>query len=160
LDLHVDILGLELDDRLRRRTPSELAGLWDEFTPTGRVSVALDVARGPDGRPTVTRSRVEGLDLALVYKYFRYPLDHVGGWVSRVGPAVGPAQRPVGGNKPMSAPRTIDDPGPDAHVVLDFRGEALPIARTLLDAMPPDVRAVVDQFHPTGTVQGEARVER
>ncbi len=160
LDLHVDIVGLELDDRLRRRTPPELAGLWDEFAPSGRVSVALDVARGPDGRPTVTRSRTECLDVAMVYKYFKYPLDHVRGWIVREGSRVRLDLRTVVGNKPMSASGTIDDPGPDAHVVLDFRGEALPIDRTLLDAMPPDVRAVVDQFHPTGTVQGEAHVER
>ena len=38
---------------------------------------------------------------------------------------------------------------------LDFNGKALPIDKTLLDAMPPEVREVVNQFRPTGAVGGD-----
>ena len=160
MELHVDVLGLELDDRLRRWTPPEFAGLWDEFSPSGRASVALDVARGPDGKPAVVRSRVDCRDVAMVYRYFKYPLDHVRGRIEWEGAKVRIELQTLVGNKPMVAKGTIEDPGPSAHVVLDFKAEALPIDRTLLDAMPPDVRAVVDQFQPTGTVSGAAHLDR
>ena len=62
------------------------------------------------------------------------------------------------GNKPADCVGTIDDPGPDARVHLEFHAESFPIDETLRKAMPPDVRKVVDQFQPTGSVRVEKAV--
>ena len=46
------------------------------------------------------------------------------------------------------------------HVLLDFEGESLPIDKALFSALPPPILAVVNQFQPTGSVRGRARIER
>ncbi len=55
---------------------------------------------------------------------------------------------------------TIEEPGPDAVVNLDITAESVPVNKTLLAALKPDVRKVVDQFKPSGTVKAHAAVSR
>ena len=64
------------------------------------------------------------------------------------------------GGRPLHMTGTIDDPGPDAVVKLDITAESVPIDKSLLDALKPDVRKVVDQFNPSGTVRAHAKVSR
>ena len=64
------------------------------------------------------------------------------------------------GNRPASCIGTVFRPGPDPRVVLDFAADALPVDDVLLKAMPPDVREVIDHFHPRGTVRGALHLVR
>ena len=58
LDLHVELLDLELDQRLRDRTPQEYAKLWDLFRPSGVVGAEIDMTRTvPDGPVDARRQR-------------------------------------------------------------------------------------------------------
>ena len=41
LDLEIDMTDLELDQRLRDRTPAEYDELWDVFQPRGRVDATV-----------------------------------------------------------------------------------------------------------------------
>jgi hypothetical protein len=50
MDLLVKVLDLEIDDRLRARTPAPLQPFWDEFRPRGRVNLALHAVRDRTGR--------------------------------------------------------------------------------------------------------------
>ena len=80
MDLHVKLEDLELgDERLRKRTPDEYMELWDLFKPKGRVNLALQVTRAKAGAPVDWTARVRCLDVAAVYRHFRYPLDHLSG---------------------------------------------------------------------------------
>src|SRR5262249_183164 len=55
---------------------------------------------------------------------------------------------------------TIENPGDLAHVMLDFKGEALPVDEKLFNALPADICKVVKEFQPTGSVRGHAHVDR
>ena len=55
---------------------------------------------------------------------------------------------------------TIKNPGVDAVVELDIQAGSIVIDDVLKNAMPPDVRKVVDQFNPSGVVRAHARVFR
>jgi hypothetical protein len=158
--LRVDLIDLELDKRLQDKTPPEFADLWRDFSPSGRISAALNIVREREGGPVGYAWTVDCRDVSMVYRYFKYPLDHVRGLLSFERQRITLDLQTLVGGKPLSATGTIDDPGPDAHVILDFRGEALPIDKTLFDALPPPIRKVVDEFQPTGTVGGTAHVER
>lgn len=155
-DLALEVNDLKLDDdKLRARTPPELAEVWRDFQPRGRVNVSVAASRAAAGAPVQARSVVDALDVAILYRHFRYPVDHVTGrlvWEGDRVTVVG-MQTLVGG-RPLTARGTIDHPGPGAVVRLEFAGEALPVDRTLFDALPPEVRDVVDDFRPTGTVRG------
>lgn len=160
MDLLVKVFDLEIDERLRARTPAPLQPLWDEYRPRGRVNLALHAVRDrPGGRPRFGLT-VDCRDVALVYNLFPYPLEHIRGLVTWEGPRITLRVETLVGNKRATCAGTIDDPGPAAHVRLDFEAAALPIDKTLLDALPRDVRQVVDQFQPSGTVRAAAKLER
>jgi hypothetical protein len=161
IDLTLNIVDLKLDERLRDWTPRQFAPLWRQFRPSGRVSVSVRAVREQEGGPLLLKVVTECLDVALLYEHFKYPLDHVQGRLVWEGDRVlvENVQTLVGG-QPLSASGTIDHPGPRAIVRLDFQGTALPIDKALFDAMPADVRKVVDEFKPTGTVRGTATLRR
>ena len=62
------------------------------------------------------------------------------------------------GAKPVSLTGTIQNPGVDAVVQLDIQAEAILIDDAIKNAMPPDVRKVVDQFNPSGVVKAHAKL--
>ena len=64
------------------------------------------------------------------------------------------------GDKPARLTGTIDNPGPDAVVNLKIQAESVPIDAAFLDALQPEVRKVVDRFHPSGSVKAAVSVFR
>ena len=160
-DLELEIADLELDQRLRDWTPPQFAGLWKLFRPAGRLSVAVSAGRDAEGGPVRRKAVVECHDVSMLYEHFKYPVEHVRGRVVWDGDRVElVGLHTVVGGRPLSANGTIDHPGDRSVVSLTFEGEALPIDKALFDALPPDVRAVVAQFSPTGTVRGKVKVGR
>jgi hypothetical protein len=159
--LELGLKDLPLDARLRRWLPAEFAKVWDGFKPGGWVDLKVSAGREEQDGPLRRKVVVDCRDVSLTYEHFRYPLDHVSGQFVWEGDRVDVlGLRTVIGGRPLLAGGTIDDPGPGAVVKLTFAGQALPIDKTLLDALPADVRQVVDQFQPTGTVRGKAEVTR
>src|SRR5262249_29532162 len=51
LDLRTHLVDLELDQRLRDRTPPEYDELWDVFQPRGRVNADVHTVRQRAGQP-------------------------------------------------------------------------------------------------------------
>ena len=79
LDLQVDLTDLELDQRLRDRTPAEYDELWDVFKPSGRVTRRCTWSAARPGEPVDLSATVDCRDVAAVYRHFQYPLDHLTG---------------------------------------------------------------------------------
>jgi hypothetical protein len=159
--LEMEIVDLELDDKLRAWTPPEFAILWTEFQPRGRVSVAVSAGRDTAGGPLRKKVVVDCDDVAILYKYFKYPVDHVRGRLIWEGDRVNVVgMRTLVGGRPVTALGTINHPGLSSLVSLTFSGEALPVDKTLIDALPPDVRKVVVDFNPRGSVRGTVSVRR
>ena len=160
-DLALEVLDLKLDDKLRDWTPPEFQDVWKGFRPSGRLSVAVKAVRDRPGGPVRHETIVDCLDVAVLYEFFKYPIDHVRGRMVWEGDRINieGLQTLVGG-QPLTAVGTIDHPGPDAVVTLTLEGKALPIDEALLTAMPPEVREVVKQFRPTGAVAGKLTLHR
>ena len=55
---------------------------------------------------------------------------------------------------------TIDNPGPDAVVQLRIQAESVPIDDAFLAALRPEIRKVVNDFHPAGSFKADVRVPR
>jgi hypothetical protein len=162
LDLHVGLSEFELDRRrLQSWTPPEYRELWDLFQPSGLIGAEIDVSRAAAGGPVELGATVTCHDVAANYRHFPYPLEHLRGSlaVKKNRLAVDVQTINVGG-RPLHIKGEIDDPGPGAVVKLDITAESVPVDRTLLDALKPDVRKVVDQFKPSGTVKAHAAVSR
>jgi AsmA-like C-terminal region len=160
LELEIRVSDLELDQRLRDRTPAEFDELWDVFQPRGRVDATVSVVRRKAGEPVDLSATVLCRDVAAVYRHFQYPLDHLTGQLTLEKNMVTVNLQTLMGAQPLSLTGTIQNPGVDAVVRLDIQADAIPIDDALKNAMPPDVRKVVDQFNPSGVVKAHARVAR
>jgi hypothetical protein len=160
MDLRIDVVDLELDGRLKQATPPEFAAIWDEYKPRGWVNLALHLRRKNAGEAPKFGLTVDAQDVAMTYHMFKYKLEHIRGMGEWRGSRITLDARTIVGDGLVTVKGTIDNPGPDCKVALDFTGEAMPVDDTLMKAMPPDVRAVVDQFHPSGTVRGTAQLRR
>ncbi len=162
LSLQVDDLELE---RVRGWSIANFAktatDLWNDFQPKGRVDLDIDLGRNVTNGPIAWGVGVGCRDVAIIYKHFAYPLEHISGeLICRQDRVTVDLHTQHIGGKPLSAKGTIDQPGPDSVVNLDFKAGSLPVDATLLAAMPPDVRKVVDSFKPSGTIHGTAHVKR
>jgi hypothetical protein len=161
MDLRVELLDLVLDQRLRDRTPPEYNELWDIFRPSGHIGAEIQLTRLVPGGPVELGASVTCHDVAATYRHFPYPLDHLRGSLTlKKNTLTVDVQTLSVGGQPLHMTGTIEDPGPDAVVKLDITAKSVPIDRTLLDALKPDVRKVVEQFKPSGTVKGHAKVSR
>ena len=158
--LEMEIVDLELDKKLHDWTPAEFLPIWNEFQPRGRVSVTVNVGRDIAGGPLRNKAVIDCDGVGGLYKHFKYPVDNVRGRLVWEGDRVTVEELHTGIGGGLSATGTIDHPGDYAVVALTFTGRALPVDKTLLDALPPDIRKVVAEFNPHGTVRGSVSVHR
>ncbi len=170
-EVSAEAVGLQLDGRLRKKTPGEFLELWDLYFPevgrsetagAGRIDLSLRAARPSKGAEVGMDVDVDLVDVAMKYKHFPYRVEHVQGRM-RLTPKRLTLENvhTTVGNRPFRVDGIVDDPGPDATARLHFAVDALPVDDPLfLEALPPDVRKVVLEFKPTGTVRGEADLVR
>jgi hypothetical protein len=168
-EVHAEANNLELDGRLRRWIPAQHRELWDAYFPqvgatpstsAGRVNVAAVVARAKPEAQVAVEADVTCLDVSMKYKHFAYPVDHIQGKIHFTPKRMTLDVHTLVGNKPVRVTGDVEDPGPDAVAHLKFDIESLPVDAVLLNALPPEVKTVVDSFSPTGTVRGHAELER
>ncbi|WP_165066323.1 AsmA family protein [Paludisphaera rhizosphaerae] len=159
LKLQISATDLDLDQRLREKTPPQFDELWDVFKPVGRVDVLADVSRSGSG-PVALAASVNLRGVSALYRHFKYPLKNLTGKLVLQGRRLTVDVKGPVGDKPARLMGTVDNPGPDAVVDLAVAAEALPIDAAFLDALPPDVRRQVDAFRPSGSVSGKARIRR
>ncbi|MGA8348217.1 MAG: AsmA-like C-terminal region-containing protein [Isosphaeraceae bacterium] len=159
-DLRLDLVQLELDKRLQERTPAQFAELWDVFKPRGLVDAYIHLARQRENGPVNVGATVLCRDVAAVYRHFPYPVEHMGGSLTLENQRLSVDLHGLIGERPALLKGTIDNPGPDALVRLDIQADSVPIDAAFLAALPKDVRKVVDQFHPAGSVKGKVRILR
>jgi hypothetical protein len=161
MDLLVELIDLELDQRLRIRTPPEYDELWDVFEPHGQVDAELHLTRVEPGGPIDLGAKVTCRDVAAKYRHFPYQLDHLTGKLTLEKNRVTVDLQTLSvGGRPLRLKGDIENPGLDAVVGLELWAESVPIDKLLLQALKPDVRKVVDQFEPSGTVKAHAQIVR
>jgi hypothetical protein len=159
LAIHVEADDLDLDDRVKGKTPEEFLELWDVFKPKGRIDLKVDLSREADG-PIATSATARLKDVSALYRHFPYPLKNLTGTlVLEDRRMTVDVQGPIG-DRPARLHGTVDDPGPDAVVDLRADAESLPIDAAFHDALPPDVRRWVDMFKPAGAAEAHARIIR
>ena len=165
MDLAVEVEHLELDERLKAKTPPEFLKLWDEYAPEGRknlgqVDASVRATRALAGAKVAYALDVDVLDVAITFVHFQYPLEHIRGTLRLRDETIAVNLATMVGGSPLTGEGTIEHPGPEAVVRLAFRADSVPINETLMDALPPDARKVVREFEPKGSVRGKVDFRR
>jgi len=156
MDLRIDLTDLEFDERLRAKLPPGAAAAWDDFRPSGRFHAYAHILRENRGEEAAFGLTIDCRDVSLNYVGCPYPLDHIRGridWVNDRLTIPEPGLRTIIGNRPARCWGTIDQPGDEAVVRLHFEMGALPMDETLMNALHTDVRDVIREFHPRGTLR-------
>ncbi len=169
-EAHAEATKLELDERLLTWLPPKFREIWLAYFPRnartgtsrgGSVTLSADFVRPRAGAEVAVELDVDCLDVSMEYKHFKYPVDHVRGKVRLTPDKVMTLDvSTLIGNRPLRVTGKVENPGLDAVAHLTFDAESLPLDAVLFNALPPDVRPVVDSFRPTGTVRGHAELER
>lgn len=166
LSAQISLTDLELDGKLKSRLPEPLQAAWEELAQPGRdglgrVTVQARVDRARTGGPLMHSGMVELLDVALCYRAFPMPLEHVRGRLSWAGDTVELVSlETLVGNQSLTAKGTLTHLSSQPEVSLEFAAAALPVGEDseFVNALPDDLKALVSSFHPTGTIRGSARV--
>ncbi len=166
MDLNLQVEHLDLDERLKEKTPPKLANLWTDFSPPGRknlgqVDATVRATRARTGDEIVYVTDVDVQDVAIEYRHFKYPLEHIRGKVHYQDKKVTVKVETffVAGQL-LKAEGTIDNPGPNAVVHMVFNAGRMPMDDVLFDALPPEAKKVVKDFNPRGSVRGRAVLTR
>ena len=102
LDLRVDLVQLELDDRIKECTPPEYADLWDVFKPRGQVDAYIRLVRSRRGAPLGVGATVICRDVGATYRHFPYTLEHVSGRLTLEGKRLTVELHSLIGERPAS----------------------------------------------------------
>lgn len=160
LDLRAIVTDLELDERLKRVTPPEALPHWGNFRPEGWVDLGLVLRRASVGEPVAFALTVTCRDVRVETKFFPYPFQHVQGTLVWKGPELTVNLRTLLGGEWLTCTGTILDPGLEARAKLDFRAKSFPVDEALMRALPPEIRKVVEDFQPSGSVRGVVHLDR
>ncbi len=165
MDMRVKVVNLDLDERLKKKTPPKLYDLWGHFSPPGRtnlgqVNATIHAFRHIPGTELLYETDVDVLDVAIEYHQFKYPLEHLRGKLHYKEKKITVDLATVVGSEPLTGVGTIVNPGPGAVVDIRFEAGTMPVDEVLLRAIPPDARKVVEDFQPKGTVRGVAVLKR
>jgi len=157
--LRIATKNMMLDDRLARSLPADVQTLWDKLSPSGVLhgSLTLDF----DGRAWKPDLEARLEQLGFVYKEFPYRMiDGEASLLLRndLLTVKGSARA---GNSPVRFEAEVRDAGPDWSGWMEARSEKpLPIDGSLLSALRPTSRDIVQSFNARGYVQLLGRMDR
>lgn len=160
LDLHIEVTELELDERLKTKLPNDFLPFWEDYRPEGWIDIGLNVVRPRAGDPLGFGLTTRARDVALTYKHFPYPLQHIQGTVVWQGQRIEISGRTLVAGEWLTAKGTVERPGMDALVKFDFHTNGFPVDETLFRALPPEFKTVMKDFQPTGSVRGVVHLTR
>lgn len=165
MDLDLQVEHLDLDERLKAKTPVRLFDLWEKFSPPdrknlGQVNASVRVTRARTGEDLRYVTDVDVQDVAIQHYLFKYPLEHVHGKLTYKDRKIAVNLRTFVAGQPLTGIGTIENPGPNAVVYLTFKAGAMPVDSVLLNALPPEASQVVKSFQPKGSVRGTTVLTR
>lgn len=151
LEIRGSARQLELNDRLMQSLPAPLQATWRDLDPTGRVNLDFQLAfDGEKWEPTAT---VQFLDFSFAHKSFPYRLTG-GTGVAYIGNQQATIKlSAMAGRQIVHIDGAFQNPGPNHTGSLTMRTDGpFRIDENVTAALPPDARALVEQFRLAGSV--------
>ena len=147
------------DERLRSRLSAGFGRIYDAHHPIGEINMhAFLVHDG--GRWQPEGLLVTAKDCSVKHDAFPYPIEHANGSITQQGRDLIIDVRGMAGGRPITLEGTVNNPGPNATLLLDIRTSDLPIDQTFLNACNPQIRAAIKKMRLTGVIDGTVRLTK
>lgn len=128
--------------------PEAVRRTYAEFDPAGRFQARLRMRRERHGEPMRYTGAIELLGATTRYQHFPYPLHDLRGHVrfdnQRVVIDGLEGRGPDGGSIHVNG--TVTPPGTDAALDIDVHARDIPLDATLMQALDPQHRRIVEMF--------------
>ncbi len=157
--IEITIDNVVCDQRLRSRLSAGFGRMYDAHHPIGELNLhAFLVHEGGRWRP-------EGLlvtakDCSVRHDAFSYPIEHVNGSITQQGRDLIIDMSGLAGGRPIRLEGGVNNPGPDATVLLNILTSDLPIDETFINACNPQIRLAIQKMRLTGLIDGTVRLTK
>lgn len=81
MQIRIDSKSLSLDDRVRTALGSRFSSVWDQYRPSGRADIQVDLRREDPGARLDVEVLIEGRDASISHQKFPYRVDNITGKV-------------------------------------------------------------------------------
>ncbi len=166
-DLWIQVEHLPVDGNLFAALPEGLGHLRKieaEYQPSGYANVTFQYSRTQEGG--WRRScRIQPQGMHGCFHAFAYPVEQIAGKIDYEATS---AQDTIfrvdlvgrASERPVYVKGEITGQAPNVGVALDIWGDNLPIDAKLIDALPPKVKKLSQDFEPTGLVNVKAFIRK
>jgi hypothetical protein len=153
---HLDVCG-----GLCERLPEAIRALHDHFRPSGPAAVRIEAARR-GGRWLRQTFSLFPDGLAVCFQGFKYPAEGITGVIEydHLQSVTKVDIQGKAGGGPVTLRGTWKGTGGAIEARLELVADRLPLDRRLIEALPPELQAVANDFKPSGRVQGTAVICR
>lgn len=147
------------DQRLRSRLSAGFGRIYDQHHPTGELQMHTFLVH-ENGRWRPEGLLVTAKDCSVIHDAFRYPIEHANGSITQQGRDLIIDVRGLAGGRSVTLDGTVNNPGPDATILLNIRAADLPIDQTFLNACNPQIRSALEKMRLTGVIDGTVRLTK
>lgn len=157
--LEITVKDIVCDQRLRSRLSAGFGRMYDAHHPVGELNMHAFLVH------EAGRWRPEGLlvtakDCSVRHDAFPYPIEHANGSITQQGRDLIIDVRGMAGGRPITLEGTVNNPGPNATVLLNIRTADMPIDRQFLEACNPQIRSALQKMRLTGVIEGTVRLTK
>ncbi len=157
--IEITVENIVCDQRLRSRLSAGFGRMYDAHHPIGELNLhAFLVHEGGRWRPE--ELLVMAKDCSVRHDAFSYPIEHVTGSITQQGRDLIIDMSGLAGGRPITLDGMVNNPGPDATVLLNVRTSDLPIDQTFINACNPQIRSAIQKMRLSGLIDGTVRLTK
>ena len=157
--IEVTVDNIVCDERLRSRLSAGFGRMYDAHHPIGEINLHSFLVHDsgvwrPEGLLVTAK------DCEVRHDVFAYPIKNVNGSITQQGRELIIDMRGTAGGRPITLEGTVNNPGPNATILLNVRTSDMPIDQTFINACNPQIRSAIQKMRLTGVIDGTVRLSK
>jgi len=157
--IEITVENIVCDQQLRSRLSAGFGRMYDAHHPIGELNLhAFLVHEKKRWRPE--ELLVTANQCKIQHDAFPYPIEQVNGSITQQGRDLIIDMRGLAGGRPILLEGMVNNPGPNATVMLNIRTSDIPIDETFINACNPQIRSAVQKMRLKGVIDGTVRLTK
>jgi hypothetical protein len=158
--IDVSLENLACDERLRSRLSAGFGKIYDMHHPKGNLDMSVSLVSTDEGKWKPQDLVVTAKKCSVLHDMFPYPVRDAVGSIRQEGRDLKFNLLGYAGTRPITLRGYVQNPGPEAHVVLNVEVEKLPLDQQFLDACNPKLQKILTTMGLSGLVDAHWTLER